>query len=79
MHIYSTIVTQHFILELILFLAKIRHVISYLVTLPLVLMAAWILFGIVEYRTFRPSVFKAYQIIKHFSRFLSFIIGIPPM
>ena len=79
MRIYSAIVTKHFILKLISFLVKIRHVISYIVTLPLVLMAAWILFGIVEYRTFRPSVYKVYQIINHFSRFLSYIIGIPPM
>ena len=79
MQICSTIVTQHSILELISFLVKIKHVILYLVTLPLVLITACTLFGIVEYRTFRPSVFKVNQIMNHFSRFLSFIIGIPPM
>ena len=47
----------HFILQLISFLVKIWHVISHVVTPPLVLMTAWSLFGIVEYRTFRSSVF----------------------
>ena len=64
MHMYSTITTKDFILELISFLVKIWHVISHLVTPPLVLMTAWILFGIVEYRTIRSSIFNVYQIYK---------------
>ena len=77
MRMYSTITTKHFILELISFLVKIWHVISHLVTTPLVLMTACILFGIVEYRAFRSSVFKVYQIYKAFLYMSVFYIWHP--
>ena len=59
---YSTVKTKHFIFNLILFLANIRHVILHLVTPPLVVMTAWILFGIAECMTSRASEFNVHQI-----------------
>ena len=61
-YMYSTVTTKHFILGLISFPAKIWHVILHLVTLPLVVMTAWILFDIAECMTFRSSEFKVHQI-----------------
>ena len=61
-HIHSTVTTKHFILKLISFPAKIWHVILHLVTPPLVVMTAWILFGIAECMTSRSSEFKVHKI-----------------
>ena len=52
-----------------------HHVTLNLVRLLLALITACVLFGIVEYWTFRSSVFKAYLICYSFSRCLSFIFG----
>ena len=62
MHIYSTITEKHFILNRISFPVKIWDVISHLETSPLILKTAWILFGLVEYRTFNSSVFMVYHV-----------------
>ena len=62
MHMYSTVTANHFILELLSLLVKIWHVMLHLVTTPLAVMTVWILFDKVEYRTFRSSVCKMYQI-----------------
>ena len=60
--LYSIVTTQHFILKLISFPAKIWHVILHLVTPPLVVITAWILFGRAECMTSRSSDFKVHQI-----------------
>ena len=59
---YSTVTTKHFILKLILFPMKTWHVILHLVTPPLVVMTAWILFGITECMIPMSSKFKVHQI-----------------
>ena len=58
----NTVTTDHLILKLISFPAKIWHVILHLVTPPLVVMPAWILFGIAECMTSWSSEFKVHQI-----------------
>ena len=62
MNMYSTVTANHFILELISLPVNIWHVILHLVTPPLAVMTVWILFDIVEYRTFMSSVCKMYKI-----------------
>ena len=59
---YSTVTTTHFILKLISFPVKIWHVILHLLTPPLIIMTAWILFGIAESMTSRSSELKVHQI-----------------
>ena len=59
---YIHVTTEHFILKLISFPAKIWHVILHLVTPQLVVMTAWILFGIAECMTSRSSELKVHQI-----------------
>ena len=59
---YSTVTKKHFILKLISYPAKIWHVILHLVTPPLVVMTAWIIFGIAECMASRSSEFKVLQI-----------------
>ena len=61
-HMYRTVTTNHFTFKLILFPAKIWHVIFHLVTPQLVIMTAWIRFGIAECLTSRSSEFKVHQI-----------------
>ena len=61
-HMYSIVAIKHFILKLISFPAKFWHVTLHLVTQPLVVMTAWILFGIGECMTCRSSEFKVHQI-----------------
>ena len=65
-HMYKTVTTKHFILKLILFPAKIRHVILHLVTPALVVMTAWFLVGIAECMTSRYSEFKVHQFDSNF-------------
>ena len=57
---YSTVTTKHFILKLISFPVKILHVILHLVTPPLVVMAAWIIFVIDECMTSKSFEFKVH-------------------
>ena len=59
---YSTVTTTRYILNLISFPAKIWHIILHLLTPALVVMTAWILFGIAECMTYRSSEFKVHQI-----------------
>ena len=61
-NMYSTVTTKHFILKLILFPAKIWHVILHLVTPPLVVMTAWIVFGITECMASSSCEFKVHHI-----------------
>ena len=61
-HMYSTVTIKHFILKRISFPAITLHVISHLVTPPLDVLTAWILFGIDECMTSRSSEFNVHQI-----------------
>ena len=74
MHMCSTVTANSFILALISFPVKIWHEILHLVTPPLAVMAVWILFDIVKYRTFRSSVCRMYQICKSFLQISVFYI-----
>ena len=71
---YCTVTAKHFILKLISFLAKIWHVILHLVTPPLVLLTAWIPYGIAECMTSRSSEFKVHQIWLQFLKMSVFYI-----
>ena len=59
---YSTVTTMHFILKLISFPAEIWNSILHLVTPPLVVMTAWILFGIAKCMSSRSSEFNVHFI-----------------
>ena len=59
---YSTVTKKQFILKLISYPAKIWQDILHLVTPPLVVMTAWIIFGIAECMTSRSSEFKVHHI-----------------
>ena len=76
MYLYSTVTTKHCILKLT-FPVKTWHVKVHLVTTPLALMTALIIFGIVEHRTFRSFVFKVYQLCQSFLQMVVFKIWHP--